>query len=178
MINCSPSWKASDYAEQQHGRSGRGQPLATAMRHNPGHGIMRQFVRKRRGIALGIAESLEWRHLHIVGTFGIEGAGAAVSDVGMGRGKEPLGMVKPLHRGEGRRLRHRAEICRQAFALFRIEDGVPLHIEDVAYDLLAIIVGFCVRELLAKTTSSPFSPLRTLPPSSIACLKVSQIGQA
>jgi hypothetical protein len=35
-------------------------------RHNP-LDIMREFMRQRGGVALGIAEGLEWRHLHMIG---------------------------------------------------------------------------------------------------------------
>ena len=64
-----------------------------------------QFVRQRGGVALGVAEGLEGRHLHIVRAFGVIGAGAAVADVGAGRGKEPVGGFDALQRGEGRGLR-------------------------------------------------------------------------
>ena len=52
---------------------------------------VRDLMRQRGGVALGVAEGLEGRHLHMVGAFGIEGAGAAMADVGAGRGKEPVG---------------------------------------------------------------------------------------
>ena len=63
---------------------------------------MRHLVRQRRRVALGIPERLEGRHLHIVGAFGVVGAGAAVADDGTGRGKEPVGALDVGDRQEGR----------------------------------------------------------------------------
>ena len=64
-------------------------------------GPVREFMRERRGVALGIAERLERRHLHIVGAFGVIGAVAAVADVGAGRGEEPVGRFDVAARSAG-----------------------------------------------------------------------------
>jgi hypothetical protein len=68
-------------------------------------GRMGELVREHGGVALGVAEGLEGRHLHVVRSFGVIGAGAAVADFNAGRGKEPIRRVEALHRGEGRGLR-------------------------------------------------------------------------
>ena len=60
---------------------------------------VREFMRQRGGVALGIAEGLEGRHLHIIGAFGVVGARAAVTNDGAGRGKEPVGRIDALEVG-------------------------------------------------------------------------------
>ncbi len=68
------------------------------MRHNSGYGTMHAFMRESGGVALGIAEGLERRHLHMVRTFRVVSAGSAVTDDGTGRGKEFVGDIKALQR--------------------------------------------------------------------------------
>ena len=53
--------------------------------HGGSRGVLQG--RQRGGVAHGIAEGLERRHLHIVRTFGVIGARAAMMDVGAGRAK-------------------------------------------------------------------------------------------
>jgi len=57
---------------------------------------------------------------------GLIGAGAAVANLGAGRGKEPVCRVKALHRGEGRGLRLGGVMRGQPVALLGVEHGVTL----------------------------------------------------
>ncbi len=68
---------------------------------------MGQLVGEGGGVALGVAEGLERRHLHVVGTLGIIGARPAVPDIGAGAGEEPVRLREAIERGEGRGLRPR-----------------------------------------------------------------------
>jgi hypothetical protein len=61
-------------------------------------------MRQCGGEALGVFEGLEGWHLHIVGAFGIEGAGSTAADIGAGRGEKALGGFDALKGGEGRGL--------------------------------------------------------------------------
>ena len=99
-----------------------------------------ELMRQRGGVALSVAERLEGRHLHIVRAFGIKGAGAAVADIGTGRGKEPVGGLDALQRGEGRGLGLRGVMRGQVLALLGIEHGVTLQEGDFALALLALRV--------------------------------------
>ena len=102
---------------------------------------MGEFMRERGGVALGVAERLEGRHLHVIRAFGVIGAGAAVADVGAGRGKEPVGALDALRQGQGRGLRLGVVVRGQAFALLGIEHGVALEEGDFPLGLLALVVG-------------------------------------
>jgi hypothetical protein len=82
---------------------------------------VRDLMRKCGGVALGVAESLKRRHLHVVGAFGVEGARPAVADDSAGRGKEPVGSFDALHRGEGRVFRLRGVMRGQVFALLGLK---------------------------------------------------------
>ena len=69
------------------------------MRHNPGYGIMGQLMGEGGGLALGVAERLERRHLDVVWAGRVISAGATLTDVGTGRGEEPVGGLTPGSRG-------------------------------------------------------------------------------
>lgn len=60
-----------------------------------------ELVHQGGGVALGVAEALKGRHLHIVGALGIKDARAAVADIGTSYGKEPVSVGKPLLQGKG-----------------------------------------------------------------------------
>ena len=76
---------------------------------NPGQALLvlgrvGQFMRQRGGVAFGVAEGLEGRHLHVIRTLGVKGAGAAVPDIDTGRGEEPVGAFDARSRRQGGRL--------------------------------------------------------------------------
>ena len=66
----------------------------------------------------------------------------------------------------------------KAVALLDVEDGVIAEHEREAFLLLVrrLLVIFPVLQPLVETIGVPFSPLRTEPFKSSACLKVSQNG--
>ncbi len=90
-IISSRSSKGSDYAEVPHGGWPENKVLANAMRHNPGYGIMRQFVRQRGVVTVRGLELAELRHLDAVVTRGIVGVIAAMLDRGTYLANEVLG---------------------------------------------------------------------------------------
>ncbi len=102
---------------------------------------MGQFMRQRSGMAFGVLEGLEGRHLHVIGLLGVVGTRAAVSNIGAGRGKELLGTLDARKWGQGRGLGRGGILRRQAFALLGVENGVPLQERDFALGLLAVVVG-------------------------------------
>ena len=59
-------------------------------------GPVHAFMRERGSVALGVAESLERRHLDEIGALGVVGAIAAVADHGAGRGEECVGCFEAL----------------------------------------------------------------------------------
>jgi hypothetical protein len=67
-------------------------------------GRVGELMRQRGGMAFGIAEGLERRHLHVIRTFGVIGADSTMADIDAGRGKEPVGALDPGGRGQGRGL--------------------------------------------------------------------------
>ena len=98
-----------------------------------------EFVRQRGGFR--IAEGLEGRHLHMVGSFSVVGACATVADLGAGRDKEPVGMLDALQRGEGRGLGRRCILRGKVFALLGVEDGVAFEERDFPLGLFARLIG-------------------------------------
>src|SRR5260370_42057251 len=68
----------------------------TAMRHNPGHGIMTTFMTQRRVIRFTVAEAPEFRHLHDVAVDAVKGAVAAVLNGDVRIGEKRLGGIEPL----------------------------------------------------------------------------------
>ena len=84
------------------------------------------LMRQGGVIALGIAEGLKGRHLHIVGRHGVISLIATMPDIGGSRGKELLRMVDALD-GVKLRLGNGIEMRRQALDLLDVEDGVAFH---------------------------------------------------
>src|ERR1700720_2460269 len=68
-------------------------------------------------------------------------------------------------------------MCRQAFDLLAIKNGVRLHEGNLICDLFAVGVCLCARALVGIDNGRAFSPSRTWAPSSAACRYVIQIGQ-
>jgi hypothetical protein len=94
-------------------------------------GGVHAFMRERGGVALGVAEGFEGRHLHMVRTFGIKGAGSAVTDDGAGRGKGSVRAFAAL-RGLG----FGGVVRGPAFALFGVEQAVVVALPE-AYPVVA-----------------------------------------
>src|SRR5260370_25257933 len=68
----------------------------TAMRHNPGHGIMTAFMTERRVIGFTVAEALKLGHLHDVAVDTVKGAVAAVPNGDFRICDERLAGIKQL----------------------------------------------------------------------------------
>ena len=82
------------------------EPLAPEIPCQPGRvlGPVGQFMRQGGGMALGIPEGLEGRHLDMVAAFGVVGARPTLPDVGAGAGEEPVSLGQPFQRRQGRGL--------------------------------------------------------------------------
>jgi hypothetical protein len=77
----SRSWKGSDYAEPPHGQSPEIKPPVEVMRHNPGYGIMREFM-GQCCIKMVIAiEKSCWRHRNAISRRFIIGRAALLSNI-------------------------------------------------------------------------------------------------
>src|SRR5260370_5744161 len=101
----------------------------TAMRHNPGHGIMTAFMTERRVIGFTVAEALKLGHLHDVAVDTVKGAIAAVPNGDVRIGEKRLGGVEPLDL-----IGERRHVCikmpGQSLALFGVKDRVAFHKRD------------------------------------------------
>ena len=64
-----------------------------------------------------------------------------MANLDAGRGKEAVSRVKPLRRGDGRRLRLGIVMRGQSVALLGVEHGVALHVGDFPLGLLSLRVG-------------------------------------
>src|SRR6202035_4703626 len=103
---------------------------------------VRSLMRERGVIALGVAEALERRHLHVVVRDAVVSHRPALSDGGACRGKEPFRTLDALH-GLGAWRGLRVIVFGQAVYLLDVKDGVALHERDSALALLARVrVGF------------------------------------
>ena len=83
------------------------------------------FMRERGVIAFGVAERLEGRHLHEIGTDIVIRHVSAMANIGSRRGEEIFRALDPLHRIKpwfGKRVEMRG----QAFDLLDIEHGIGL----------------------------------------------------
>jgi len=117
-IISSRSSKGSDYAEVPHGGWPENKVLANAMRHNPGYGIMAEFVRFGGDISVLGAEGAAFWKLDIVSARREECTVTAMADISRYRSKEGLD-GRCLHRGLRRCFGDRTgiEMRRQAFDL-------------------------------------------------------------
>ena len=88
MTSFSRSSKGSDYAEHPHGQCPENRPLAEAMRHNPGYGIMAEFVQRRPVKVDLVSKGRLRRNLHIVAAHIIEGARTADAEIRTRRGNQ------------------------------------------------------------------------------------------
>ena len=137
-IISSRSSKGSDYAEVPHGGWPENKVLANAMRHNPGYGIMSEFVGFGGDISVFGAERAPLGKLDVVSARREECTVAAMTDVRRDRRKEGLD-GRCLHGGRRRCFRERTgiEMRRQAFDLRGVEDAVGPHEPDGFRRLLA-----------------------------------------
>ena len=138
---------------------------------------VRQLVRLRGGVALGVAERLRHRQLDHVGTGRVVRHVAAVTDHGARRGEELLGALDQLQL-LGLGLGLSVVVSRQAFDLRDVEhprrpSGTGI---SRSTSLPSASVSFLVKRS-AKTTIAPCSPLRTCAWSASACLNVIQSGE-
>jgi hypothetical protein len=108
-------------------------------------------VRQRRIEALGVAKCLDDGHLDIVAIIAVIGAVATIADIGLSRLEEFLGVADAL---DWRQLHFGLSIIvlGQAFDLLDIENGVVLHIVDLALGFFALVIllragnGICVND--------------------------------
>src|ERR1022692_4139951 len=106
--------------------------------------MMHTFVSESRVVGLGIAESLERRHLDTIRTWGIKGAIAAMKNDGAGRLEKRLGPVNALQGADGR-IECCIEMRGQIVDLFTIEHRVGFQEWDGVLGLFAILGGLGAR---------------------------------
>ena len=92
-IISSRSSKGSDYAEVPHGGWPENKVLANAMRHNPGYGIMRQFMGERCIIVIVAGEQRDRRHSDAIGHGLVIGLRALVPQLGRNLREEGVEFV-------------------------------------------------------------------------------------
>jgi hypothetical protein len=141
-IISSRSSKGSDYAEVPHGGWPENKVLANAMRHNPGYGIMRQFVCERGIVVIEPIEQADWRHRHAIRSRFIVCLAALVAQIngdgseeGVELGLAPFGLDKLQCRGWMKALG-------KPFDLIGIEDRIGLQHPARFIGLFAGIGGF------------------------------------
>lgn len=92
--------------------------LASAMRHNPSHGIMAEFMEGRAVPVDRLEVSLRRRHLHEIAQWAVEGPRATDAKIRSGRRDQPLGLrLDHAGRWRGRGLR---DLFRQTVELIGI----------------------------------------------------------
>ena len=99
-------------------------------------GRVNQFMQDRAVVTLGIAESLEGRHLHVVEFLRVVGAVAAVLSRSPRGSDEGFGAFDALH-GVERRGGFRVVDFGQAVDLLDVEHAVAFHVGDFALGVLA-----------------------------------------
>ncbi len=145
-IISSRSSKGSDYAEVPHGGWPENKVLANAMRHNPGYGIMAEFVAPGREVSLDRMECVWRRQGHRVGARRVMRAVAAVDDADRDRVEEGLHSCREFADRLG--VRRLGVVVRgQPLDLRSVEDVVPLHEPD---RLLGRFTGLAISVGLAR----------------------------
>jgi hypothetical protein len=123
-----------------------------------GCGPVNGLVRPDGDIRLGVAKTLDGRHLDMIGRGGVERAGAAVPNDGAGVGEESVSMRVALNRRwDGNR--PTVIVLRQAIDLIDAEDGIGFKERDIALDLIAIAIhlGVCTENPIG-VDDAPESP--------------------
>ena len=104
-IISSRSSKGSDYAEVPHGGWPENKVLANAIRHNPGYGIMRQFVGERGVVVIEPIEQAGRRHRDAI------------------RGRLVIGFAALMAQVDGDGSEEGVELCFAPFRLDRHQKG-------------------------------------------------------
>ena len=119
-IISSRSSKGSDYAEVPHGGWPENKVLANARGHNPGYGIMRHLVAKRRVVLVEARKQMRGRHRNPVGT------------------RFVIGLTALVTKRDGDRTEEGIELGFAAFRLDQIERGGGIVTLGQAFDLVGV----------------------------------------
>ncbi len=123
-IISSRSSKGSDYAEVPHGGWPENKVLANAMRHNPGYGIMRQFVGERGVIVIETVEQAGRRHRDAISSRLVVCLATLMAQIDGDGGEEGVELgLAPFRLDQFQRC-GRMEALGQTFHLIGVEDRI------------------------------------------------------